>query len=295
MVRLCGWLLLSGLLTLPGLARADSFDNYTNPLLAVVAKSANAEKLQKLTTDKMVEHTQVLPGVPGTFVVVKTNEGRWSKLLLQTARQKVSAEKSVPILLIERFVTFREGETRTIHASGHNVRLFADFRFSLDFGQVVPAELGGDIRFVSGKDGDSVEPVDKAEMYLVTKHLTEADPKRTSRPSVGATIEPHFFLGVYKLYDDGRRSGELHLKKINDKGEVTGVFYSDQGGKEYDVEGKVGVPSAHAIQFRVFYPQTFQAFQGFLFTGDGRVITGSSQLQQRETGFYAVRVEDEKK
>jgi hypothetical protein len=253
------------------------------------------EKLQKLTTDKMSEHTQVLPGVPGTFVIVKTNDGRWAKLLLQRARQKLSAEKSVPILLIERYVTFREGETRAIQASGQNVRLFADFRFSLDFGQVVPAELGGDLRFMADNNGDYVETLDKAQMYLVTKHLAEADPKRSQRPSAGATFEPHFFLGAYKLYDDGRRSGELHLKKISDKGEVTGVFYSDQGGKEYDVEGKIGVPSPYAIQFKIFYPQTFQTFEGLMFTGDGRAIAGTSQLQQRETGFYAVRIEDKMK
>jgi hypothetical protein len=31
-----------------------------------------------------------------------------------------------------------------------------------------------------------------------------------------------------------------------------------------------------------------------MFTGDGRAITGSSRLQDRETGFYAVRIEDAK-
>jgi hypothetical protein len=76
---------------------------------------------------------------------------------------------------------------------------------------------------------------------------------------------------------------------------VTGYYYSDKEGKKYDVEGKVGVPSPHAIEFKVFYPQTFQAFQGFMFTGDGRAIAGSSKILNRETGFYALRVEDEKK
>jgi hypothetical protein len=285
------WLLASVLLLSTSFARADSFDNYTNPLLARAAKSPGAEKLQQLTTDKMVENNNVLPGVPGTFVIVKTNDGRWAKLLLQIARQKISAEESVPILLIERLVTFREGDERTVHAAGKNARLFGDFRYSADFAQVVPAALGGDLRFVADKDGERVEPVGKAELYLMTKHLAEVDPKRAPRPAIGTTFEPRFFAGVYKLYDDGRRSGELHLK-VHENGDVTGDYYSDKDGKKYDVEGKAGTPSAHAIEFKVFYPQTFQTFQGLMFTGDGRAITGSSKLLNTETGFYAVRVED---
>ena len=41
----------------------------------------------------------------------------------------------------------------------------------------------------------------------------------------------------------------------------------------------------HAVQFRVTFPRTMQTFYGMLFTGDGRVMTGTSILQGRETGF----------
>jgi hypothetical protein len=289
MLRTCACV---GVLIVALSARADSFDNYTNPLLAKAARAPGAEKLAKLTTDKMVEHRTVLPGAPGAFLVVKTNEGRWAKLLLQPgARQKVSATESVPILLIDRFTTFREGEEKTVQASGKNVQLYGDFRFSLDLGQVVPAALGGDLRF--DKDGEHVEAVGMAELYLITTHLNEANPRKATRPTIGATFESRYFDGVYKLYDDGRRSGELTLK-VDDRGDVTGHYFSDKEGKKYDVEGKVGTPSAHALQFKVFYPQTFQTFDGFMFTGDGRAITGSSRILGRETGFYAVRVDDAK-
>src|SRR5262245_44623631 len=97
-----------------GLLRADSFDNYVNPHLSKIAETNSAEKITQLTPDLMIEHTRVLPGVNGTLVVVKTNEGRWAKLLVQPARHKIDADKSVPIALIERFVTFREGEERTV-------------------------------------------------------------------------------------------------------------------------------------------------------------------------------------
>ena len=57
-----------------------------------------------------------------------------------------------------------------------------------------------------------------------------------------------------------------------------------------EVTGKIGKPN-HAIQFKITFPRTVQIFEGFLFTGDGKAITGSSKLQERETGFYALRLE----
>ena len=274
----------------PALARADSFDNYTNPLLAKIAESKSAEKIDKLTTELLVDNARVLPGINGAFVVVKTNDNRWAKLLVQAARHKIDAEKSVPIALIERFVTFREGEERTILAKGENVRLFHDFRFNLDFGQVVPASLGGDLRFVAEGDKVYLEPIGKAEMYLVTKHLPEANPKKGPKVVVGEKFEPRYFNGVYKLYDDGRRSGTLQLQVL-DNGDVDGWYYSDKDGQKYEVTGKVGNPN-HSIQFKVTFPRTIQLFQGFMFTGDGKAITGTSRLQERETGFYAVRLDE---
>ena len=235
----------------------------------------------------MVEHSRALPGITATFVVLKTNEGRWAKMLLQPARQKITASESVPILLIERFVTFREGEEKTVQVQGQNVRLFDGFRFSFDMGQVVPESLGGDIRFTVDKDQVLAEPVNKAEMYLITKHLPEATLKKGPKLVIGATFEPRYFNGTFKLYDDGRRSGILKLT-VGESGDVSGVFYSDKDGAKYDVGGKVGTPS-HAINFSVSFPRTLQTFQGMMFTGDGRIITGFARLQERETGFYAVR------
>jgi len=274
----------------PALARADSFDNYTNPLLAKIAESKSAEKIDKLTTELLVDNARVLPGINGAFVVVKTNDNRWAKLLVQAARHKIDAEKSVPIALIERFVTFREGEERTILAKGENVRLFHDFRFNLDFGQVIPANLGGDLRFVADGDKVYLEPIGKAEMFLLTKHLPEANPKKGLKVVVGEKFEPRYFNGVYKLYDDGRRSGKLHLQ-VAENNLVSGYYYSDTDGKKYEVEGKIGIPN-HNINFMITFPRTIQQFSGCMFTGDGKAIAGFARMQDRETGFYAMRIEE---
>lgn len=274
-------------LFLPAAVLADAFDNYTNPIISQAPKSKLAEHVKELTPEGMVEHSRALPGITATFVVVKTNEGRWAKLLLQPARQKISATESIPILLIERFVTFKEGEEKAVQVKGQNIRLFDGFRFSLDLGQVVPESLGGDIRFIVDKDRVVAEPINKAEMYLVTKHFPEATVKKSAKLVVGATFEPRYFNGTYKLYDDGRRSGTLKLV-VGETGVVSGSLYSDKDGSKYDVGGNIGTPN-HSINFVVTFPRTVQTFQGFMFTGDGRVITGSAKMQDRETGFYAER------
>jgi len=278
----------------PALLHADAFDNYTNPILAKVPDAKTVEKITKLTPQLMVQHSRALPGFTAAFVVVKTNENRWAKLLVMPARQKVSETESVPIVLIDRYVTFREGEERAVLAKGQNVRLFGDFRFSLDIGQVVPESIQGDLRVVVTKEGHHLEPIGKAEMYLVTKHLPEANPAKTDKFVAGAKFEMRYFNGAYKLFDDGQRSGTLHLK-TDDKGEITGHYYSDLDGKKYEVSGKVSNAPLHKVEFLIAYPRTIQTFTGFMFTGDGRAISGSSIMQGHATGFYAVRIEDAKK
>ena len=127
-------------------------------------------------------------------------------------------------------------------------------------------------------------------MYLLTKGLPEAAPKKKAKFVIGETFEPKYFNGKFKLYDDGRRSGTLVLQVAKD-GEVAGSYYSDKDGQKYEVTGKVA-QTKNAIRFTIKYPRTEQQFQGWMFTGDGLKITGSSKLQDREAGFYATRVEE---
>lgn len=269
---------------------ADAFDHYTNPVLSRVIEDKGTKDIKQLTPSAIVENDRVLPRAAAAFIVVKTNAGRYAKLLVQVARQRIDAERSMPMLLIDRYVTYKEGEERTVHAHGENLSLYPGFRLSLDLGQVVPEELGGDLRFVVEKGKSYTEPLGKARLYLVTKALTDAAPKKGAKFVMGETFEPRYFDGTYQLYDDGRRSGRLTLKVAED-GSVEGTYYSDKDGAKYEVFGKVGVPR-HSIQFKIKFPRSVQTFQGWLFTGDGQVLTGSSRLQERETGFYAKRVEE---
>jgi hypothetical protein len=270
-------------------ARADEFDNYDNTLLAKVPEFEGAKKIAELTPDLLVKYRDVLPNTNALFVVLRTNEGRWCKLLVQPARQKISESKSVPILLVERFVTYREGEEKAVEVRGGNLRLFDGFRMSLDLGQVVPESLGGDLRFVAARERAFAEPVGGAEMYLLTRPMPEATPRKSEKLAIGKTFEPRYFNGKYKLYDDGRRSGTLVLQ-VNDEKQVSGSFYSGKDGSKYEVSGKIG-PARHEIAFTISFPRSVQTYRGLMFMADGQAIAGSSRSQERETGFYAVRDE----
>jgi hypothetical protein len=250
-------------LVLAGSARADVFEHYTNRVLDKLLEGKNA------------------------FVVVRTNEGRLAKLLVQAAKQKVGND-AVRILSIEQFVTYKEGEERQVVVSGKNQSLYPGFRFSLDLGQVVPEAVGGDVRFVIDSDKVYAEPLGKAKLYLVTKHDPAVVPRKPGKFVMGERFDPKYFTGTFKLYDDGRRSGKLTLKV--DNGDVTGSYYSDKDGSKYDVKGKIGEPR-HSIEFTIVLPRTEQVFKGMLFTGDGKAMAGTSKLANRESAFYAVREE----
>jgi hypothetical protein len=267
--------------------RADAFDRYTNPILIKVPSADGVKEVKQLTGSLLADSDAAIPGISGALVVVRSNEGRFSKLLVHPGRQKIGG-KAIPILIIDRYVTYREGEEQTIQASARDVHLFDGFHLNLDVGQIVPPALGGDLRFLADKT--VAEPVGKAKLYLVTKPLPGTEPKKGEKLIVADKFEKHYFNGTYKLYDDGRRSGKLVLK-VDDSGSVSGAYYSDKDGRKYEVTGKIGSPD-YAIQFTIKFPRTEQLFTGWLFTGDAKAITGSSRLERREAGFYALRVEE---
>ncbi len=269
---------------------AEVFDYYINPILARAVEAKETKEIKQLTTTMIVENDRVLPHARAAFLVVKTNQGRYAKLLVQAAKRKIDAERTIPMLLIDRYVTYKEGTERTVQAHGEDLSLFPGFRLSLDLGQVVPEELGGDLRFVADGDKVHTEPLGKAKLYLVTKTLSDAAPKKGAKFVAGETFEPSWFNGTYHLRSGGRRSGKLTLK-VEENGSVGGFYYSDKNGAKYPVEGRIGTPK-HSIQFTVKFPRSAEVFQGWLFTGDGQAIAGTSRLQEREAGFYAQRVEE---
>ena len=283
-------------LTLLGGVRADAFDNYTAPIIAKAPGADGVKEIAELTSDLILSNDEVLPNLKGAMVVVSTNDNRWAKLLVVAAAQKFQAgpgapAEIVPVLRIERFVTFREASERAIKASGQAVSVFPGFHFHLDMGQVIPAKYVGDLSVSEPKPRSvSIKPVGKAKMYLLTKPLADAAPKPNQKLEFGGKFDPKYFTGTFKLHDDGRRTGTLRLK-VGDDSDVTGTLVSDLDGREYEVRGSVSKPG-HKILFTVQFPQTVQQYEGLMFTGNGKVIAGTSKLQDKDAAFYATRVEE---
>lgn len=269
--------------------RADTYDRYTETVLAKVAESPSATEVKKLTAAEVQKHGNVIANSSGVLLVVKTNSGQWAKLIVQFARQK-AADGSLPIVLIERGITYKAGGDRIVAATFPVLRLYDGFLLNLDLGQVVPEKIGADLRYWADASDGVLEPVGNAKLYIVTKHPPEVEAKKSDKPTVGDIFEQEVVAGTYKLYDDGRRVATLTLK-VDQEGNLTGDYLSEQSGRRYEVTGKVQ-PNKHHIIFSVKFPQSTQQFTGWVFTKDASAICGFTNTQGRDFGFYAVRAAD---
>jgi hypothetical protein len=275
-------------------AFGEQFDYYTNAVLLKGIADPAFKEVKQVTADEVAELTSVLSDSSSAMLVVVTNDRRFCKLLAQPARQKLPGDKQVNLLLVDKFVTFRGTTERATQATGGNVYLFPGLRMSLDLGQVVPEAIGGDLQVVPDpKNANSyvLKPIGEAKLYVLAKPLAGVVPKKAPKLVPGEAFEARFVAGRYKLQDDGRRSGELKLE-VAENGEISGTFVSDKDGREYDVAGKIGSPK-HALSFSIKFPATQQTFTGFIFTGNGKVIAGTSKMQDREAAFSAERIEKE--
>src|SRR5437016_5010421 len=90
------------LLTAAAAGRADQFDYYTNPVLSQAANDGSLKTVKELSSAHASNYAGALPDSPSAFLVVMTNDKRFAKLLVQPARQKLGADKSVPLLLVDK-------------------------------------------------------------------------------------------------------------------------------------------------------------------------------------------------
>jgi hypothetical protein len=285
-------LALFTVLVFAALGRAEQFDYYTHPVLAKAVSDGTLKEVKELTSDQVAEYASALPDSASAFLIVATNDKRFAKLLVQPARQKLG-EKQAPLLLVDKYITFKGTSDRAVQASGQDLHLYPSLRLNLDIGQVVPEAVGADLTVMAAeKDANAfvVKPVKDAKLYVVTRPIAGVVPKKAPKLVVGEAFETRFFAGRYKLHDDGKRSGVLKLD-INEAGEITGIFTSDKDGREYEVQGKAGMPK-HAVTFTIKFPATTETFTGFMFTGDGKAIAGTTKMLEREAGFYAERVDE---
>jgi len=276
------------LLTLVLCAPPAPFDRLQRLELAGLVQTPSFKAVDKVSELDLAENDRQLAPGGAAFVVARTRGGRYAKIRLIPGRLKSASGNLEPMILVEQFVTFKDGDQKAFVASGENRAIFPGTEFDLDLGQVVPERIGGDIRCASKEGNLALEVCPGAKLWLAIGNVPLPPNPDPGVRNGNDKFQASWFRGTYRLHDDGRRSGELSLLVMDD-GEIKGKYFSDKDGASYEVQGRVG-PQLHQIQFGIRFPRTEQIYQGFLFTGDGDAIAGTSKVGDRETGFYAKRV-----
>ncbi len=266
----------------------EPFDLLVRSELARLSASFDAVETLDAKTITLAEGR--LMGSPGTLLIAKTQQGRWARMLVSQARQKLEGDKSLPILLVDKFATCMDGEERALTQTGKEVRLFSGFRFSLDLGQVVPAGVPADFVILAEGKGLKIQKEKGSELWIAKQEVVAPKGVKPAAIDVSKPFGPHWFAGHYRLFDDGRRMGRMEIEADKD-GNLSGSLFSDKDNKRYDLFGKVAMPN-HTAQFTVRFPRSEQFFQAWIFTADGSALVGTTRFGERETGFYATRIKD---
>lgn len=272
------------ILTASPLCAADAFDRHTSYWLRQVID--NNQPLQQLSLEDGSKLKSIAPAISSPCIVVKTDEGNYTKALIGWGFVK-NPNGMVPVLLIERYVTYRSDRSDVTSAAGKDVMLFAGFSFNFDIGQVVPEGQGGDIRLA--KDGTLVS-LEGAELYGM-------DGSQLPPPAAGEKHDPHDhqgvlprdFTGIWKANVDGRWTGEWELQ-VEDSGRVSGRYTSDETKSTYDITGRVAA-LPHNIKLAIQLDNAEQTIDAYLWTKDKSALAGTVTLAGRKFGFYALRVE----
>lgn len=280
-------LLAAAVVTLPISAQgADVFERQTAAQVKQFIEKGEA--VSKISLEASAKLKPLSATVSSPCLLIKTDEGNFAKALVSWGVRKGQG-KLTPVLLIERYATYRQDRLDLTAANGKDIMLFPGFGFNFDIGQVVPKGQGADIEFTE----DSVlESFGDAKIVTLTgSQLPAPDPTRKHDPAANAEVVPQDFTATWKVNADGRWLGEWRLK-VNDGGHATGTFVSDESRNSYDLSGQIG-GTAHNLKLDVFLANTQMAVEAYLWTKDKSMMAGTVTLSGRKFGFVATRVADE--
>lgn len=266
-------------------ADADVFDDHTSYWLRLGVKTQKART--QLSMIDGAQAKQLARSISSPCIVVQTDEDNWGKALVTWGLRK-TADGPIPIMMIERFVTYRGDRENLTRASGKEIMLFPGFGFDFDIGQVVPIGKGDDIQCAAK---GTIKASKKSTFWLLdSSALPEPDDKRPAR-TTGVVI-PSDFAGKWHVHVDGRWAGRLELQSEGRK--VFGRFVSDDTKSIYEAQGKVAA-LPHNLKFNVELANANQSFDAFMWTKSKSAMAGIVTMSNRKLGFYAIRIEDAKK
>ncbi|MGE0605791.1 MAG: hypothetical protein AB7O62_01605 [Pirellulales bacterium] len=264
----------------------DAFDRHNVEHLRSVGKEA--QPLTELTSRQAAELKMLGAGFTSPAVVLKTDSGNWVKALLSWGLRK-GPEKPVPVLLIERYVTYDGTRRGSTTASGKDIMLFAGYQFDFDIGQVVPAGFGGDIAFNADR---KIVPAEGVQLFGLDGPVPEvaanANKAGGTKPTDHDGVLAKDYAGEWRIVADGRWRGTLELQ-VDGDGNVEGQYTSDDTKSTYKVIGKVDIGS-HRMVMDVELANSAQLYEAYLWTTDKSTFAGITTLSEQRFGFYATRV-----
>ena len=268
-----------------GVFAADLFDRHALSELKLAAKDAAA--MPEVASATAAKWKPLSPRVSAPCLIVQTNDGNWSKALLVWGQRKLKGrEQPHPVLVLERFVTYRSDREGQTAAIGKDVMLFAGHSFSFDIGQVVPTGSGADIEFT---DAGLIKPLGEAKLFALNgSQLAGADPTKPN-PNDHEGILPRDFAGTWKVSIDGRWTGTWEIN-VDEQRTVLGKFISDETQSRYELYGKVSnVP--HQAKLEIDLANSNMSIEAFLFNSDKSSMSGTVVMANRKIGFIAKRQE----
>lgn len=261
----------------------DVFDRHSLAELKLATKEATA--LPELSSATAAKWQPLSAKIGSPCLIVQTNDGHWSKALLSWGQRKVKGrEQPLPVLVLERFVTYRGDREGQTTANGKEVMVFAGHSFSFDIGQVVPNGNGADIEFT---ETGLVKPVGDAKLFgLNGSQLPAADAAKPN-PNDHDGVLPRDFAGTWKVSIDGRWTGVWEIN-VDEQRTVLGKFVSDDTKSRYELYGKVSnVP--HQAKLEIDLANSQVSVDAFLFTTDKATMGGTATMAGRKFAFVATR------
>ncbi|MBT4866394.1 MAG: hypothetical protein HON53_14920 [Planctomycetaceae bacterium] len=266
----------------------DAFDRHTAYWLKQATR--DAKPLKEVSMDQAARLRSIGDNIDGACVVVKTDKDNWAKALISWGFVK-GPDRPIPVLLIDRFVTYRGDRNNVTTAVGKKVILFAGFGFDFDLGQVVPAGLGDDVNFSKKA---ALRPREKSELYALDGSQLPAEEKTDKYdPNDHAGVRARDFEGMWVVDVDGRWRGQWQLS-VGEGGRVQGTLTSADSKSTYPITGRVSLPP-HRIRLVIHLDNAEQTIDGYLWTKDKSAIAGTATLASRKFGFHAKRVTANKK
>lgn len=261
----------------------DSFDLHTSYWLNLAIK--NGTPLEAVTSGQAAQWKFIGRDVTQPCVVIKTGEGNVAKALLSWGFRR-TADKPVPVLVIDRYVTYDRDRGNLTLAHGRNLMLFPGFEFDFDIGQVVPKGVGGDVAL---NDNRALVALGDAKIYGLDGGLVPEGEGDNYNPQAHQGIQPRDYAGEWKVTADGRWYGTWHLA-VDDDGNVVGQYLSEETKSVFPLKGRIALGEPNRIVFDVEFAAATQHYDLYLFTGDKSAMCGTTTLVDRKFGVLAERV-----